>query len=59
MKNNDIRVAAVSSGVKMWRIADKLGIADCSLSRKLRRELSAEEKKRILSIIDELSREVN
>lgn len=39
MANLDIRAAAVSAGVRLWRVADALGIADASLSRKLRKEL--------------------
>ena len=59
MKNKDIRLAALNCGVKLWQIAERLGIADCSLSRKLRKELSQEEKERILAIIAELSPEVS
>ncbi len=58
MANLDVRAAAVSSGVRLWRVAEELGIADASLSRKLRRELPPEEKERILSIIKRLSKEV-
>lgn len=58
MSNQDIRRAAAGAGVKLWQIAEALGIADCSFSRKLRRELPAEEKDRIFSIIRELSQEV-
>ena len=58
MYNQDIRRAAAAPGVRLWQIAEALGIADCSLSRKLRKELSAEEKERIFSIIKKLSREV-
>lgn len=57
MHNQDIRRAAAGAGVKLWQIADALGIADCSFSRKLRRELPQEEKKKILSIIQKLSKE--
>ena len=59
MHNQDIRRAAAGAGVKLWQIADALGIADCSLSRKLRKELPQDEKERIFSIIRELSQEVN
>lgn len=55
MKNQDIRKAAAGAGVKLWQIAEALGIADHSLSRKLRRELPAEEKEKIFSIIQELA----
>lgn len=58
MSNQDIRRTAAGAGVKLWQIAEALGIADCSLSRKLRRELPAAEKEKIFSIIRELAREV-
>ena len=51
MSNQDIRRTAAGAGVKLWQIAEALGIADCNFSRKLRRELSAEEKEKIFSII--------
>lgn len=57
MSNQDIRRTAAGTGVKLWQIAEALGIADCSLSRKLRRELPAEEKERIFAIIDRLAKE--
>ena len=59
MMNQDIRRAAAGAGVKLWQIADALGIADCSLSRKLRKELSKDEKEKIFSIINRLSQEVS
>ena len=58
MTNQDIRRTAAGAGVKLWQIADALGIADCSLSRKLRKDLPQEEKDRIFGIIRELSQEV-
>lgn len=58
MNNQDVRRAAAGSGVKLWQVAEALGIADCSLSRKLRRELPAEEKEKIFGIIRELAQEV-
>lgn len=57
MSNQDIRRSAAGAGVRLWQIAEELGIADCSLSRKLRKELPQEEKKRILAIIERLSKE--
>lgn len=59
MSNQDIRRAAAGAGVKLWQIADALGIADCSLSRKLRKELPQEEKEEIFTIIQKLSQEVS
>lgn len=57
MKNQEIRNKAKQNGVKMWMIADALGIADTTFCRKLRRELPTEETARILDIIQELAKE--
>ncbi len=57
MCNKDIRNAAAGRGVRLWQIAEALGIADCSFSRKLRRELPTQEKDRIFAIICELGEE--
>ena len=54
-KNTEIRLAAAGSGVKLWQIADALGMTDGNFSRKLRKELSEEEREKILSIIQEIS----
>lgn len=56
--NVDVRRTAAGNGVRLWQIADALGISDCSLSRKLRKELSAEEKAAVFAIIRNLSQEV-
>lgn len=55
MTNREIKLAAAGAGVKLWQVAEALGIADCSLSRKLRKELPDGEKARIMNIITELS----
>ncbi len=55
--NKDIKVKARKSGVLIWEIADRLGIADTTMSRKLRRELPDSEKQEIFKIIDELAAE--
>ena len=52
--NTDIRNAAKAANIYLWQIADALGIADSSFSRRLRKELSKEEKDRILKIVKEL-----
>lgn len=59
MNNLDIRKVAEKSNVKLWRIAEYLGITDGNFSRKLRKELPEEEKQKILTAIDELARENN
>ena len=57
LANTEIRVAVACSGVKLWHIAEAMGVSDSSLSRKLRRELSDDEKQKILGIINQLKRE--
>jgi hypothetical protein len=51
VKNIDIRTDAQKSGVKLWQIADELGLSDCNFSRKLRKELPDSEKEKIRQII--------
>lgn len=55
--NQDIKERAKVADIKLWRIADEIGIADTTFSKKLRRELSVEEKTRIFAIIDKLAQE--
>lgn len=57
MCNKDIRNTAAGCGVRLWQIAEALGIADCNFSRKLRKELPDDEKQRIFGIIENLARE--
>lgn len=54
MNNRDIRTEATKAGVKLWQIAEKLGLSDSSFSRKLRKELNIEEKTKIIAIIAEI-----
>lgn len=52
MQNEDIRNIATKSGVRLWEIADALGMTEWTLSRKLRKELNDEQKERIYSAIE-------
>lgn len=54
IKNQDIRDEIKNAGIKLWQIADKLGIDDSNFSRKLRYELNDETKQKIRTIINEL-----
>lgn len=55
--NQEIRREAADRGIKLWRIADRLGITDSYFSRKLRHELPDGEKEKIKTIIAELAQE--
>lgn len=54
MANEIIRETATRAGVKLYQIAHELGINDGNFSRKLRYELSEDEKRKILDIISRL-----
>lgn len=55
MKNLDIRQEAKEANVRLWQIAERIGVNDGNFSRKLRKELPVEEKSKIRAIISELS----
>ncbi len=57
-KNNDaLRDYATSRGVRLWQVADKFGITDWSLSRKLRKEFSKEDAELFKRYVDEIASE--
>lgn len=58
MRNSDIRQEIKSAGLRLWQIAEALGMQDSNFSRRLRHELSAAEKAKIREIIADLSKEV-
>ena len=54
MKNQDIRQEVKDAGLKLWQIAEGLGMYDGNFSRMLRKELSEEKKVQIRQIISDL-----
>lgn len=57
MRNKDIRDYIKQKNIPMWRVAERLGVADSSFSRMLRYEISEEKKSQIKAIADELAAE--
>lgn len=57
--NADIRKHAEEMKVYLWEIAEVIGCNDGNFSRKLRRELPAEEKARIWNIIETIAQNHN
>ena len=53
--NKEIRDAAKRAEVRLWQVAERIGVADATFSRKLRRELPPQEREKILRIINELA----
>lgn len=54
--NMKIREKARNSGIRLWQIADALGMQESLFSKKLRKELPEDEQERILNIIDDLAK---
>jgi len=54
VKNLDIRTEIKEAGLRLWQIADALGIDDSRLSKMLRYELNDQEKTKIRSIVKTL-----
>ena len=57
LANQDIRTAIKDSGFTMWLIGSKIGWNDSQFSRKLRFELSRDEKQRIYEVIKNLKKQ--
>lgn len=55
--NTDIKAAAKQAGIYLYNVADRLGVSENTLTRRLRRELPEEEKTKIKSIIAALAAE--
>ena len=61
MRETEVKQYARQRGIKLWEIAERVGIAPEIMSKRLRHEFSPEERQKVLEVIDELaaSREVN
>lgn len=55
--NQTIRKAAKAARVPLWMLAEKLGVSEPTMTRKLRRELDSKEQEKVLAIIAEIARE--
>lgn len=55
--NIEIRIRAKTSGVKLWQVAEEIGMSDAAFSRKLRHELPNEDRERVLNAISRLAAE--
>lgn len=57
MNNLEIRTAIKKARLYSYEVAAALGLSETSFSRKLRKELSEEEKEKILDVIEKLAKE--
>lgn len=53
--NADVRAKAKEAKVFLWQIADKLGVSEPTMVRKMRYEMDCAEKQRLYNIIDSIA----
>lgn len=51
MSNAIIRTTAKTAGVPLWKVANEMFVSEATMTRKLRKELPANEQHRILEVI--------
>lgn len=54
MNNKDIRNRLKKENIYLWQIADKLGIHETTLIKKLRKELTKEQNMQLLSAVESI-----
>ena len=57
LENAAIRTRAKEKGVRLWELAEIMGISEPTITRRLRRELPAEQQEKMLALIDEIAAE--
>ena len=57
-RNLNVRKAAKTAGVPLWKVAAALGISEATIVRWLRVDLSPEKEEQIMSAISSLAKEV-
>lgn len=54
MTGAEVREMILAAGLRLWQVADRLGMTDNSFSRRLRHDFTQSEVDRVREIIDEL-----
>lgn len=54
MPNDWVRELAKNHNIKLWQIAERIGISDTTFSKMLRRELSDDKKNLIINTINDI-----
>lgn len=57
LANADIRNEAKRKSVRLWEIADKMGVSDQTITKRLRKELNTSEKEIYFNLIQQISAE--
>ena len=56
MFNQEVRQAAKAAGIRLWQVAEGLGMTDSAFSRKLRHELPEGTRRQALEVIKKLEK---
>lgn len=57
--NFDIKIKAMEKDIRLYEIAQKLGISESAFNRRMRKELSSADRERFLRAIEEIVSERN
>lgn len=57
MNNTEIKAELKAAKIPYWKIADKLGVHENTIIRRMRKELSEEDCKRLRAAIAEIKKE--
>ena len=57
MSGAEVKKRILAAGLKIWQVAYAFGLTDGNFSRKLRKDFSAEDTEKVLSIIEKLKAE--
>ena len=59
MTGQEVRDEIINSGVRLWQVADILGVTDSTFSRKLRHDFSEEEVEQVRTAIEKIKTETD
>lgn len=57
--NQEVREAAQKNGVRLWEVAERLGVSETTFSKSLRHELPQPKKQHLLDLIAEIAEAQN
>ena len=58
MPNIDVKFKARAAGVALWRIAKELGVSEMTINRRLRKEMTVEQKEVFMNAIKKIAAEM-
>lgn len=56
MKGAEIKAKVIAAGLKLYEVADEIGITETSFSRKLRKDFNEKDTEKVLKAIEKLKK---